>query len=83
MNTILIYSFPAKPYKIIIFNEETKETQEEINVPSLKQLYPTVLLQLKKYNTNKIIFSGPQRFTSKLVDNLCFAEFAEYVINNL
>ena len=59
MNKIFIYSFSAKTHKIIVFNEETKEIQEEINVPSLKQLYPAVLLQSKKYDTSKIVFSGP------------------------
>lgn len=83
MNKILIYSIPAKPHKIIVFNEETKEIQEEINVPSLKQLYPTVLLQSKKYDTSKVVFSGPQMFTSKLANNLRLAEFAAYSTNNL
>lgn len=83
MNKILIFSIPAKPHKIIVFNEETKEAQEEINVPSLEQLYPTVLLQSKKYDTNKIVFSGPQTFISKLADNLRLAEFAAYSTNNL
>lgn len=83
MNKILIFSIPAKPHKIIIFNEETKETQEEINVPSLKQLYSTVLLQSRKYDTNEIVFSGPRIFTSKLADNLRLAEFTAYSTNNL
>lgn len=83
MNKILIYSIPAKPHKIIVFNEETKEIQEEINVPSLKQLYPAVLLQSKKYDTNKVVFSGPQIFTSKLANNLRLAEFSAYSTNNL
>ena len=83
MNKILVYSIPAKPHKIIIFNEDTKEIKEQINVPSLKQLYPTILIKSKTYDANSITFAGPRIYTSKLADNLKLAEFATYSTNNL
>ena len=78
MNKILVYSSPAKPHKIIVFNEDTKEIQEQINVSSLKQLYPTILIKSKTYDANSITI-----YTSKLADNLKLAEFAAYSTNNL
>ena len=83
MNKILVYSSPAKPHKIIIFNEDTKEIKEQTNAPSLKQLYPTILLKSKMYDANSITFAGPRIYTSKLANNLKLAEFAAYSTNNL
>lgn len=83
MNKILVYSSPAKSHKIIVFNEDTKEIQEQTNVSSLKQLYPTILIKSKTYDANSITFTGPRIYTSKLADNLKLAEFATYSTNNL
>ena len=83
MNKILVYSSPAKPHKIIVFNEDTKEIQEQTNVSSLKQLYPTILAKSKMYDANTVMFLGPQIFTSKLANNLQLAEFAAHSTNNL
>ena len=83
MNKILVYSSPAKPHKIIVFNEDTKEIQEQTNVSSLKQLYPTILAKSKIYDANTVMFLGPQIFTSKLANNLQLAEFAAHSTNNL
>ena len=83
MNKILVYSSPAKPHKIIVFNEDTKEIKEQINVSSLKQLYPTILAKSKIYDANTVMFLGPQIFTSKLANNLQLAEFAAHSTNNL
>lgn len=83
MNKILVYSSPAKPHKIIVFNEDTKEIQEQTNVSSLKQLYPTILIKSKTYDANAVVFIGPQIYTSKLADKLKLAEFATYSTNNL
>ena len=83
MNKILVYSSPAKPHKIIVFNEDTKEIKEQTNVSSLKQLYPTILAKSKIYDANTVMFLGPQIFTSKLANNLQLAEFAAYSTNNL
>ena len=83
MNKILVYSSPAKPHKIIVFNEDTKEIQEQTNVSSLKQLYPTILIKSKTYDANTVMFLGPQIFTSKLANNLQLAEFAAHSTNNL
>ena len=83
MNKILVYSSPAKPHKIIVFNEDTKEIKEQTNVSSLKQLYPTILIKSKTYDANAVVFAGPQIYTSKLAHNLKLAEFAAYSTNNL
>lgn len=83
MNKILVYSTPAKPHKIIVFDEDTKEIKEQINVSSLKQLYPTILIKSKTYDANTVMFLGPQIFTSKLANNLQLAEFAAHSTNNL
>ena len=83
MNKILVYSSPAKPHKIIVFNEDTKEIKEQTNVSSLKQLYPTILAKSKMYDANTVMFLGPQIFTSKLANNLQLAEFAAHSTNNL
>lgn len=83
MNKILVYSSPAKPHKIIVFNEDTKEIKEQTNVSSLKQLYPTILAKSKIYDANTVMFLGPQIFTSKLANNLQLAEFAAHSTNNL
>ena len=83
MNKILVYSSPAKPHKIIIFNEDTKEIKEQTNVSSLKQLYPTILAKSKIYDANTVVFSGPQIFTSKVANNLQLAEFAAHSTNTL
>ena len=83
MNKILVYSSPAKPHKIIVFNEDTKEIKEQTNVSSLKQLYPTILAKSKIYDANTVMFLGPQIFTSKLANNLQLAEFAVHSTNNL
>ena len=83
MNKILVYSSPAKPHKIIVFDEDTKEIQEQTNVSSLKQLYPTILIKSKTYDVGTIIFTGPRIYISKLVNNLKLAEFAAYSTNNL
>lgn len=83
MNKILVYSSPAKPHKIIVFNEDTKEIKEQTNVSSLKQLYPTILVKSKTYNANAVVFTGPRIYTSKLANNLKLAEFAAYSTNNL
>ena len=82
MNKILVYSSPAKPHKIIVFNEDTKEIKEQTNVSSLKQLYPTILAKSKIYDANTVMFLGPQIFTSKLANNLQLAEFAAHSTNN-
>lgn len=83
MNKILVYSTPAKPHKIIVFDEDTKEIKEQTNVSSLKQLYPTILIKSKTYDANSITFTGPRIYTSKLANNLKLAEFAAYSTNNL
>ena len=83
MNKILVYSTPAKPHKIIVFDEDTKEIKEQTNVSSLKQLYPTILIKSKTYDANTVMFLGPHIYTSKLVDNLKLAEFAACSTNNL
>ena len=83
MNKILVYSSPAKPHKIIVFNEDTKEIKEQTNVSSLKQLYPTILAKSKIYDANTVMFLGPQIFTSKLANNLQLEEFAAHSTNNL
>ena len=83
MNKILVYSSPAKPHKIIVFNEDTKEIKEQTNISSLKQLYPTILAKSKIYDANTVVFSGPQIFTAKLANNLQLAEFAAHSTNNL
>ena len=77
MNKILVYSSPAKPHKIIVFNEDTKEIKEQTNV------YPTILAKSKMYDANTVMFLGPQIFTSKLANNLQLAEFAAHSTNNL
>ena len=83
MNKILICSSPAKPHKIIVFDEDTKEIKEQTNVSSLKQLYSTILIKSKTYDANVVVFAGPHIYTSKLVDNLKLAEFAACSTNNL
>ena len=83
MNKILVYSIPARPHKIIVFNEDTKEIKEQINVSSLKQLYPTLLLTSRTYDADTVVFSGPHIYTSKLANNLKLAEFAACSTNNL
>ena len=83
MNKILVYSSPAKPHKIIVFDEDTKEIKEQTNVSSLKQLYSTILAKSKIYDANTVMFLGPQIFTSKLANNLQLAEFAAHSTNNL
>ena len=64
-------------------SQDTKEIQEQTNVSSLKQLYPTILIKSKTYDANSITFAGPRIYISKLADNLKLAEFATYSTNNL